>query len=86
MNSWDDILFLSSFKRKEYSFFPFTLSAIFFFGADKCLFICTKMMKVCTEKNKISRCFLEKMMNFFSFIGIECYLLMSDVTNLNMCI
>lgn len=44
------------------------------------------MMKVCTEKNKISRCFLEKMMKFFSFIGIECYLLMSDVTNLNMCI
>lgn len=44
------------------------------------------MMKVCTEKYKISRCFLEKMMKFFSFIGIECYLLMSDVTNLNMCI
>lgn len=74
MNSWDDILFF------------FILSTIFFFGADKCLFICTKMMKVCTEKNKISRCFLEKMMKFFSFIGIECYLLMSDVTNLNMCI
>lgn len=86
MNSWDDILFLFSFKRKGYSFFPLPLSAIFFFGADKCLFICTKMMKVCTEKNKISRCFLEKMMKFFSFIGIECHLLMSDVTNLNMCI
>lgn len=23
---------------------------------------------------------------FFLFIGIECHLLMSDVTNLNMCI
>lgn len=43
------------------------------------------MMKVCTEKIKYHDVFL-KDDEVFSFIGIECHLLMSDVTNLNMCI
>lgn len=73
---------------KEKGILSFPLHSLQYFSLvliNAYLFV-QKMMKVCTEKNKISRCFLEKMMKFFSFIGIECYLLMSDVTNLNMCI